>query len=305
MLFNRKNPNGQPITATFFVSHEFTNYPAIHELWRNGHEIALHSITHKADTFYWKNLNASMWRQEVVNQREQLSQFAHVPVSEVKGFRAPFLQIGGDTMYEVFSEAGLQYDCSRPTIKYRKPGLWPYTNDYLSIQDCNVEPCPVKSHPGLWTVPMISVLGNNGHECVMIDTCTPYPETSDETFELINRSFLDHYNGNRAPFGIFAHYAWISSSQARRNGYIKFLDYLATMKDVYIVSISRALEWVQHPTPTANLSNFEAFKVAVKPSSCTNANACHYPGKQTPTEYLIERYEMLQKYMASYYKYPL
>ncbi len=234
-----------------------------------------------------------MWRQEVVNQREQLSQFAHVPVSEVKGFRAPFLQIGGDTMYEVFSQAGLQYDCSQPTMDFRKPGLWPYTNDYLSIQECIVNPCPVGSHPGFWTVPVVNMLGSNGYGCPMIDMCTPYPETPEETFELMKRNFLDHYNGNRAPFGIFAHSAWISSSKARKNGYIKFLDYLATMNDAYVVGISRALEWVQNPTPTANITDFEAFKVAVRPNSC-NINACHYPGKQTPTGYNIERYKIAQ-----------
>lgn len=41
----RTNPNGCPIHATFFVSHEYTNYQYIQKLWNKGHEIAAHSIT--------------------------------------------------------------------------------------------------------------------------------------------------------------------------------------------------------------------------------------------------------------------
>lgn len=41
----RKNSNGCPIRATFFVSHEYTNYQQVQKLWNEGHEIAVHSIT--------------------------------------------------------------------------------------------------------------------------------------------------------------------------------------------------------------------------------------------------------------------
>jgi len=46
-MFNgkRKNPNGCDIKATFFVSHKYSNYSAVQETHRKGHEIATHSIT--------------------------------------------------------------------------------------------------------------------------------------------------------------------------------------------------------------------------------------------------------------------
>lgn len=46
-IFNgkRKNPNGCDIKATYFVSHKYTNYSAVQETHRKGHEIAVHSIT--------------------------------------------------------------------------------------------------------------------------------------------------------------------------------------------------------------------------------------------------------------------
>lgn len=41
----RKNPNGCPIGATFFVSHNNSNYQQLQKLWNDGHEIAVHSVT--------------------------------------------------------------------------------------------------------------------------------------------------------------------------------------------------------------------------------------------------------------------
>ena len=42
---DRKNPNGCPIRATFYVSHEWTDYGQVQTLYSRGHEIASHSIT--------------------------------------------------------------------------------------------------------------------------------------------------------------------------------------------------------------------------------------------------------------------
>jgi hypothetical protein len=40
----RKNPNGCPISATFYVSHEWTDYSQVQNLAADGHEIASHSV---------------------------------------------------------------------------------------------------------------------------------------------------------------------------------------------------------------------------------------------------------------------
>ena len=45
LLFNRENPNGCPVKATYFVSHDYTNYTLVNDLYNRGHEIASHSIT--------------------------------------------------------------------------------------------------------------------------------------------------------------------------------------------------------------------------------------------------------------------
>jgi len=111
------------------------------------------------------------------------------------------------------------------------------------------------------------------------------PETATEMYNLLLKNFNDHYTGvtaNKAPFGIFTHAAWLNGTddegiEERRAGYARFLDYLATKEDVYIVSISRALEWVKTPTPLNQLANFTHFQVTPKQNTCPNVYNCLYP----------------------------
>lgn len=48
----RENPNGCPISMTFFASHEYNDYEFVNELYKKGHEIAVHSITWVALTTF-------------------------------------------------------------------------------------------------------------------------------------------------------------------------------------------------------------------------------------------------------------
>lgn len=41
----RKNPNGCPISATFYVSHEWTDYVQVQNLYADGHEMASHTVS--------------------------------------------------------------------------------------------------------------------------------------------------------------------------------------------------------------------------------------------------------------------
>lgn len=42
---NHKNPNGCDIRGTFFVSHEWTDYSLVQNLYAVGHEIGSHTIS--------------------------------------------------------------------------------------------------------------------------------------------------------------------------------------------------------------------------------------------------------------------
>lgn len=77
----------------------------------------------------------------------------------------------GNNSFEALKESGLTYDCSWPTQTYVQPGLWPYTLDYKSEQDCSIGPCPDASIQGTWVIPMIDWIDQEGYICAMVDAC--------------------------------------------------------------------------------------------------------------------------------------
>ena len=137
-----KNPNGCNATAIFFVSHEYTEYQMVQALYHNRHDIADHTISHRTPTSWWKSANYSQLTDEIVGQREILRKWGQVEVEDVVGFRVPFLQIAGNTMYQVLYDNKFLYDSSMPTQKFMDPPMWPYTLEYQSTQECVIPPCP-------------------------------------------------------------------------------------------------------------------------------------------------------------------
>ena len=143
-LFNGqfKNPNECNISATFFVSHEYTDYCMVQALYNQRHEIADNSISRRLPISWWKTATEKEQTQEIVGMREILRKWGYVKVQDVKGYRAPYIQVGGNTEFKVLKDGLFLYESSMPTRLYRKPPLWPYTLEYRSTQDCVIEPCP-------------------------------------------------------------------------------------------------------------------------------------------------------------------
>ena len=143
-LFNdgtkaRKNPNGCNVTTTYFVSHEWTIYPQIAKLYHWRHELADHTITHRKPISWWRDANYTEWKNEIGGMREILHKFANIKTTDVKGFRAPYLQVGGNNQFKALHDLEFLYDSSLPTPEVK---MWPYTLDYKSTQQCVIGPCP-------------------------------------------------------------------------------------------------------------------------------------------------------------------
>ncbi len=103
--------------ATFYVSHEWTDYSQVQDLYAEGHEMASHTVTHSHGTNFneekWANeVNVQMFIEtrviqnvsfvdqfQVIGQAEMLVRYAGVDPKDIKGMRAPFLAVGGDTMF--------------------------------------------------------------------------------------------------------------------------------------------------------------------------------------------------------------
>jgi len=278
------NPNDCAIRATHFLTQSYTDYSLVNRYWHLGHEMAAHSISHRNDLKYWQNLDVEGWKDEMVGIRKMIGQFASIDPCQVTGSRAPFLQGGGDNMFQMLAENNFMYDCSWPTRSYgymdAESGLFPYTLDYESIQDCPIQPCPQCSYPGLWVQPMIDLedewIGSNpncptcGNLCSMLDGCVIMGEqTKEHVYDMLMKNFERVYSGeeddfgdfqasSRAPWGLYMHAAWFFGDYSwHYEGYKMFLDEItdkAKYPDVWIVPVKSGLQYMQNPIDQAKLT---------------------------------------------------
>ncbi|KAL6439511.1 hypothetical protein ACFW04_003963 [Cataglyphis niger] len=266
----RKNPNGCPISATFYVSHEWTDYSQVQNLYASGHEIASHTVSHS----FGEQFSARKWAREVAGQREILAAYGGVKLEDVRGMRAPFLSVGGNNMFKMLWDTNFTYDSSMPIYENRPPS-WPYTLDYKLFHDCMIPPCPTRSYPGLWEVPMVMWQDLNGGRCSMGDACSN-PPTPDGVYKMLIKNFERHYTTNRAPFGLFYHAAWFTQPH-HKEGFISFLDTIVAMDDVWVITNWQAIQWIRNPTPLSLLHTFEPFGCHYpdRPKKCNNAKVCN------------------------------
>ncbi|KAB7507924.1 hypothetical protein Anas_02730 [Armadillidium nasatum] len=266
----RVNPNGCPISATFYISHEWTDYSQVQNLYSDGHEIASHSITHS----FGEQFSTTKWAKEIGGQREIMSAYGGVRMEDIRGMRAPFLAVGGNNMFRMLYDLNFTYDSSMPVYENNPPS-WPYTLDYKIFHDCMIPPCPKNSYPGVWQVPMVMWQDLTGGRCSMGDACTTPPD-AEGVYKMLIKNFERHYTTNRSPFGLFYHAAWFTTPH-HKEGFIAFLDTIAAMDDVWLVTNWQALQWVRDPTPLSTVKSFAPFQCDYpeRPPRCTTPKVCN------------------------------
>ncbi|XP_065574088.1 uncharacterized protein LOC136036058 isoform X4 [Artemia franciscana] len=266
----RKNPNGCPIQATFYVSHEWTDYSQVQNLYSNGHEIASHTVSHS----FGEQFSTKKWAKETAGQRDILAAYAGVKPEDIRGMRAPFLSIGGNKMFKMLYDLNFTYDSSMPVYE-NKPPSYPYTLDYKLFHDCMIPPCPTKSYPGVWEVPMVMWQDLNGGRCSMGDGCSNPPD-AEGVYKMLVKNFERHYTSNRAPFPLYYHAAWFTTPH-HKEGFEAFLDTLVSMDDVWVITNWQLIQWMRDPTPLSQIHSFEPFQCSYpeRPKPCNNPKVCN------------------------------
>lgn len=266
----RTNPNGCPIAATFYVSHEWTDYGQVQNLYADGHEIASHTISHS----FGEQFSAKKWAKEAAGQRDVLAAYGGVRLEDVRGLRAPFLSVGGNRMFKMLYDLNFTYDSSMPVYE-NKPPSWPYTLDYKIFHDCMIPPCPTKSYPGVWEVPMVMWQDLNGGRCSMGDGCSNPPD-AEGIYKMLIKNFERHYTSNRSPFPLYYHAAWFTTPH-HKEGFEAFLDTIVSMDDVWLVTNWQAIQWVRDPTPLDRVKGFKPFQCDYpeRPKRCNSAKVCN------------------------------
>ncbi|KAK9730681.1 hypothetical protein QE152_g14305 [Popillia japonica] len=215
LFSGRMNPDFYPVSATFFVPHEYTDYRRVNDfdyrrvndLYREGHEIAVHSITKDPLTEYWLESSVSNLKDEFEGQMRIISRFANIPVDDISGARVPNMALAGDNLFNALSEIA---KLSVP------PASVPFTLDYGSQVICASGVCPQNTHAGMWVTPIINIMGD-GVECNNLQACR-VEGTAQEIANWLIREFNVLYQGNRAPMNLVLSSAWFMATENSLQG---------------------------------------------------------------------------------------
>jgi hypothetical protein len=268
-LAHRKNPNGCQPKMTYYTSLNYTNYTLVTDWFVAGNEIADHTMTHEGDPSV----------DEINGNLIALNTLAGIPMSSIKGFRAPYLNYSVNTLQRLAAAEFLYDASSSSSIPVTDPGTdayWPYTLDYGMANDCLSVDGICKGEPkipGLWEIPLYAFFDKRGivgpHLMdPWLDTANGENTVNDSaTLEYMQDTFNDHYSANRQPIGLYTHPIHLSTTYPGVNPpnstiamINTFLDWVQTHQDVWIVSSEQLLDWVRNPVPASQLNNLDSFR---------------------------------------------
>lgn len=281
----RINPNGCTVKGTFFVSHKYTNYSAVQELHRVGHEIGVFSITNNDNEKYWTDGTYDDWLSEMAGARLITETYANITDGTVVGVRAPYLKTGGNEQFTMMSDQFFVYDSSIIAPLARVP-VWPYTLHYRMPHKChgNSGNCPSRSHP-VWEMPINELDRRDDPEfdevltgCHLVSSCSNiyYKE---QFRALLDQNFQHHYSTNRAPLSLSFDPSWLLANKGFTEVMAEWMDHLLASynNEVYFVTELQIIQWMQNPTGAQSLRDFQEWKekCAVKGQPlCSLPNAC-------------------------------
>lgn len=179
-----------------------------------------------------------------------LNALAGIPLKDIIGFRAPFLNYSVDTLKRL-AASGFTYDSSAPAASPADSpdtdAFWPYTLDNGMANDCLRIDNVCKGQPvlpGFWEIPMYAFfdeLGAVGPHLMdpWLDKANGQANVNDTaTLEYMKATFTTHYNGMRQPIGLYTHpihlsttYPGVNPSNSTINMINDFLDWAQVQQD--------------------------------------------------------------------------
>jgi len=292
----RLNPNGCQAKGTFFVSHKYTNYSAVQELHRKGHEIGVFSITNRDSPRYWSEGSYDDWLGEMAGARLITERFANITDSTIIGVRAPYLRVGGNTQFEMMSDQYFVYDSSIAAPLGRVP-IWPYSLVFRMPHKChgNAGSCPSRPH-AIWEMPINELdrrddptFDERLSGCHLVSSCSNIYD-KDQFARMIRHNFNRHYSSNRAPLSLSFDSAWLQVNKGFTKALVDWMvETLEEHNDVYFLTEIQVLEWIQKPTDINSLRDFQEWKekcdVKGQPF-CSLPNPCPLTTRELPGETL-------------------
>ncbi|KAG0200333.1 hypothetical protein BGX28_006565 [Mortierella sp. GBA30] len=233
------NPNGCPIKATWFAQTIYSDFSLVQQWYAAGNEVADHTMTHVGPPP----------PEEIIGNRKAINAFSGIPFNKLVGFRAPFLNYTEAT-FQTLGQEKFLYDSSTNAVP--TDAFWPYTLDHGLANDCWNGICnKAISIPGMWEIPMHAIMDSTATTAIAHAMDVHLDGTADAVAGWLRQNFDRHYQGDRAPFGIYLHPVHVGNAAQL---YHDLLTYAAGLPDVWFVTNQQLLQWMQNPVPSSEMS---------------------------------------------------
>ena len=254
--------------------------------------------SHNESENYWNEATVLEWKREMSGARSIISNFANISQDAILGVRAPYLRVGGNNQFVMMEDEKFLYD-STIVAPLAKVPLWPYMMFHRMPHECHghIQTCPTRSYP-LWEVVMNELDRREDPlneeplpGCAMVDSCFSNQATGEQFYTFLNNNFIRHYDSNRAPMGLFFHSAFLKNNPEVLDAFRFWLEEITTQyPDVYFVTITQMLEWMQQTPDVDQVNNFEPWKAkcsgSLEPPLCGGGNNCQLDTSELPGETL-------------------
>lgn len=250
-------------------------------------------LSHKHVEKYWSEANAETWAKEMAGVRLIMERFANITDNSIVGVRAPYLRVGGNSQFFMMEEQAFLYD-STIAAPLSNPPLWPYTLYFRMPHKChgNGQNCPSRSH-AVWEMVMNELDRRDDPSfdeelagCAMVDSCSNII-SGEQFYNFLNHNLDRHYKTNRAPFGLYFHAGWLKLNPEYLDAFIQWIDEVLDKNDVFFVTMTQVLQWMQQPTELSGIRDFAPWKEKcdVKGQAyCSLPNACPLTTRELPGE---------------------
>lgn len=281
-LFRNKG-NDCTIKGTFFVSHGFTNYSAVQELHRQGHEIAVSSITNNPNNKYWSTMLLEDYAEEFDGARLITERFANLSTGEILGMRVPAGRVGGNQQFQMMSDFGFLYDASMAAPKGPTP-VWPYTLQHRMPHKClgTDQYCPTKNF-SVWEMVINSLDRRDDPKysealtgCHYVDQCSNLNDPK-QFRAFLETNLMHHYQTNRAPLGLHFTSSYFLTRKSFLREFTKWIADVSQRGDFFFVNMIQAINWMEDPVDLSTLKDYQQWKNKCAPTGlpdCSLPNPC-------------------------------
>merc|ERR1712025_1004108 len=174
------------------------------------------------------------------------------------------------------------------TAPLQNPPLWPYTLYFRMPHKChgNLQNCPTRPL-AVWEIVMNELdrredptVDEELAGCAMVDSCSNI-RSGDQFYNFLTHNFYRHFDQNRAPLGLFFHSSWLKNNLEFLDAFLYWIDeVLANHPEVYFVTQTQVIQWIQDPVTIEAARNFPAWQEKCSPgprTECLVPNSSNLP----------------------------